>query len=137
MNQLRVVLNIFFMKMALNKEGNPKPIEPREDWEIEFDNAVSENYRGQDPYWPDWDGVKSFIRTHKALWERQARKEYVSTKEANEFAKTRYFEGKAEERARLRNKVDEAVRDITSVGVTPQAKSRVRAIILFLLDGGK
>jgi hypothetical protein len=28
----------------------------------EFDEGVANNYRGQDPYWPDWDGVKSFLR---------------------------------------------------------------------------
>ena len=56
----------------------PKPIEPREEWEIKFEEVVARNYRGQDPYWPDWEGVKSFIRTHKKLWERQAREEVVT-----------------------------------------------------------
>src|SRR3989304_3898268 len=28
-----------------------------------FDKAVQKNYRGQDPYWPDWEGVKSFVHT--------------------------------------------------------------------------
>lgn len=39
-----------------------KPQE-QEEWEIEFDKAVAQNYKGQDPYWPDWEGVKSFIRS--------------------------------------------------------------------------
>ena len=35
----------------------------------EFEEAVSKNYRGQDPYWPDWDAIKSFLR--QALQEAQ------------------------------------------------------------------
>jgi len=43
-------------------------------WEKRFDKAVSENYRGQDLYWPDWEGIKGFIRTELArqksdLWK--------------------------------------------------------------------
>lgn len=26
-----------------------------------FEKAIAKNYRGQDPYWPDWEGIKSFL----------------------------------------------------------------------------
>ena len=28
----------------------------------EFDKGVANNYQGQDPYWPNWEGVKDFLR---------------------------------------------------------------------------
>ena len=47
-------------------------------WRERFDNkAVAENYRGQDPYWPDWEGVKSFIETELARARKEERERIV------------------------------------------------------------
>lgn len=49
-------------------------------WEEEFDKAVDSNYRGQNPYWPNWDGVKDFIRnllSEKNKEIQQAREETI------------------------------------------------------------
>jgi hypothetical protein len=34
----------------------------QENWEKEFDEGRKEQFNSGDPYWPNWDGIKSFIR---------------------------------------------------------------------------
>ena len=53
------------------------PQDKKEEWREKFDKAVSENYRGQDPYWPDWEGVKNFIFSELALARKEERERIV------------------------------------------------------------
>lgn len=105
----------------------PKPIEPREEWEIKFEEVVARNYRGQDPYWPDWEGVKSFIRTHKALWEKQA-VETERERFLNQKANAHDQEVIRQERARLRKEIKRRIKEESPFA--PFTKD-----ILSLLDG--
>ena len=61
------------------------PQDKKEEWRERFDRAVAENYRGQDPYWPDWEGVKNFIASELALAKKEGYEEGVREMFGDQF----------------------------------------------------
>lgn len=78
----------------------------KNNFEKRFDKAVSENYRGNDPYWPDWEGVKSFFhsqidliieKTKEDMKENITKKLLKTHKESYAFMVMNDKEGKLED----------------------------------------
>jgi hypothetical protein len=59
-------------------------------WEERFDEARQKQWNGGNPYWPDWDGVKSFIRAEIISAEDEAYKAGEASGEVKE--RTRYYQ---------------------------------------------